>query len=240
MPALKTINSINSCYITSLISNLLRKKLYRSEAQLQFDVAWQVRADLINLTDWQVLLEYLSATITSGKNIKRSYTDIIVYNEKTKEFIPIEIKYKTKALKGTNVLKNHGAQDLGAYDFLWDVKRIEMLKTFSCITSQGDTYNREGELSSLRRGFAIMVTNDESYLRHHPNSCAKNFYFEPRKTFYAGNAIDWDRTNKSMFYRGTWRDAALTFSNNYICNWNNTTAPTPHPEKMQYLVFEII
>lgn len=240
MPKLTNISQLNTSYIEQLINQLLSTKLYRSEVQLQFDIAWQIKEDLILLSEWDVCLEYLSATILRGQTTKRLYTDIIVYNEETKEFIPIEIKYKTNALKGSNVLKNHGAQDLGAYNFLWDVKRIEMLKTPSSTTPQGDRCNREIELSHFIRGFAVLVTNDNSYLRHHPNSCAKNFYFVPGKTFYAGNAVDWDRTNPSTFYIGTWRNAALTFSNNYICNWNNTTAPTPHPEKMQYLIFEII
>ena len=239
MPILTTINSLNSSYITSLISNLLRNKLYRSEAQLQFDIAWQIKEDLLNLTDWQVLLEPLSATINGGKNVKRLYTDIIVYNEKTKEFIPIELKYKTKEIKGTNLLKNHGAQDLGSYDFLWDVKRIEMLKTQTSVTPSGNCCNRECELEFFIKGFAIMITNDKSYSRQHNNSCAKDFYFIQEKTFYAGTAVDWDRTNPSAFYKGTLRDAAITFSGGYRCDWTTATSPSPYFELFQFLVFEI-
>ncbi len=238
MTALTTINSLNSSYVTSLLSNLLRNKLYRSEAQLQFDIAWQIKEDLLNLTDWQVCLEPLSATIDGGKNAKRLYTDIMVYNEKTKEFIPIELKYKTKEIKGTNLLKNHGAQDLGSYDFLWDVKRIEMLKTQTSVSPSGDRCERESELVFFLKGFAIMITNDNSYSRQHNNSCAKDFYFTQGKTFCAGTAVDWDRTNPSTFYKGTWRDAALNFSTNYICDWYTATAPNPYPVYFHYLVFE--
>ena len=222
-----------------LVSNMLRDKLYRSEAQLQFDIAWQIKEDLLNLTNWQVLLEPLSATINGGKNVKRLYTDIIVYNGKTKEFIPIELKYKTKEIKGTSLFRNHGAQDLGSYDFLWDVKRIEMLKTQKLVTPGGDSYNRECELNFFLKGFAIMITNDNSYSGQHNNSCAKDFYLTQEKTFFAGTAVDWNRTNSSTFYKGTWRDAAITFSGDYRCDWNTATSPNPYCELFQFLVFEI-
>lgn len=238
-PLLTTINNFNRSYITSLILNLLRNKFYRSEAQLQFDIAWQIKEDLINLTDWQVLLEPLSATIASGKNAKRLYTDIIVYNGKTKEFIPIELKYKTKKIKGTNLLRNHGAQDLGSYDFLWDVKRIEMLKTQTSVTPNGDCCNRECEFALFIKGFAIIITNDKSYSRQHNNSCAKDFHFTQGKTFYAGTTVDWDRTNQSTFYKGSWRDAAIIFSGNYRCDWTTATSPSPYCELFQFLTFEI-
>ncbi len=65
----------------------------------------------------------------------------------------MELKYKTSnfpyvdAFAGALTLKDHGAQDLGLYDFLWDVYRLEQF----CKDSKVD------------RGFAVFVTNDYSY-----------------------------------------------------------------------------
>lgn len=44
--------------------------------------------------------------------------------------VPIELKYKTKGFteiigSDTIIIKNQGAQDVGRYDFLYDVQRIE-------------------------------------------------------------------------------------------------------------------
>ena len=64
--------------------------------------------------------------------------DVLV--SKGGEYLPIELKYKTKSVKkriprfgerlslNVEVMKNQGAQDLGKYDFWKDVRRIEIIK----------------------------------------------------------------------------------------------------------------
>ena len=86
--------------------------------------------------------------------------DVLV--RKGKEFLPIELKYKTKTVRKEllrfgesvaeeiEVMKNQGAQDLGLYDFWKDVRRIEIVrKRFKAIIS----------------GLAVFVTNDQAYLK---------------------------------------------------------------------------
>lgn len=85
------------------------------------------------------------------------YLDIVV--EKYGKFFPIELKYKTaplnidierfgETLQGIDVLKNHGARDLGAYDFWRDVCRIEsLIKRFD----------------NIDNGIALFVSNDAGY-----------------------------------------------------------------------------
>ena len=85
------------------------------------------------------------------------YIDIVV--EKDGEFLPIELKYKTvplnkdiscfgETVNGENLLKNHGARDLGAYDFWRDVSSIEcLIKRFN----------------NVKNGIALFVTNDKGY-----------------------------------------------------------------------------
>lgn len=85
--------------------------------------------------------------------------DILV--RKGNEFLPIELKYKTKRHckkiyrfneempNDVEVLKNQGAQDLGMYDFWKDVRRVELVR------------NR---FAAVKGGLAVFVTNDRQYL----------------------------------------------------------------------------
>ena len=87
--------------------------------------------------------------------------DVLV--RKGKEYLPIELKYKTKTVRKkllrfgesvaeeVEVMKNQGAQDLGKYDFWKDVRRIEIVR------------NRFG---GIKNGLAVFVTNDPMYLQH--------------------------------------------------------------------------
>lgn len=86
--------------------------------------------------------------------------DVLVRNGK--EFLPIELKYKTKTVRKkllrfgesvseeVEVMKNQGAQDLGKYDFWKDVRRIEIVR------------NR---FRNIKNGLAVFVTNDPMYLQ---------------------------------------------------------------------------
>ncbi len=86
--------------------------------------------------------------------------DILV--RKNKEYLPIELKYKTKSIRkkilrfgesiaeDVDVMKNQGAQDFGMYDFWKDVRRIEIVR------------NR---FLAVKNGLAVFVTNDSTYLK---------------------------------------------------------------------------
>lgn len=86
--------------------------------------------------------------------------DILVYKEE--EFLPIELKYKTKSVRKNllrfgerlagkvEVMKNQGAQDLGMYDFWKDVRRIEIVRK---------------RFKAIKSGLAVFVTNDPAYLK---------------------------------------------------------------------------
>lgn len=83
------------------------------------------------------------------------YIDIVL--EKNGKFYPIEIKYKTVAqdlpfsVFGQDVtvsLGQHGAQNIGCYDFWKDVKRIELF---------------EHAFQNVERGVVLFVSNDRAY-----------------------------------------------------------------------------
>ena len=86
--------------------------------------------------------------------------DIVVRKET--EYVPIELKYKTKGVnrqisrfgiklsKEVLVVKNQGAQNLGMYGFWKDVKRIELLRR---------------RFDNILNGLVVFVTNDEMYVK---------------------------------------------------------------------------
>lgn len=86
--------------------------------------------------------------------------DVLV--RKDKEYLPIELKYKTKSVRKrilrfgeqiaekVEVMKNQGAQDLGMYDFWKDVRRIEIVRK---------------RFKAIKNGLAVFVTNDPAYLK---------------------------------------------------------------------------
>ncbi len=92
---------------------------------------------------------------------------------KGSEFLPVELKYKTKRHvkqlmrfgeyldRQVNVLKDQGAQDLGMYDFWKDVRRVELVRR---------------RFAAVMNGLAVFVTNDKQYL----NPCretSNNYHF---------------------------------------------------------------
>ncbi|MCH4169477.1 MAG: hypothetical protein LKF42_09490 [Streptococcaceae bacterium] len=125
-----------------LVSLEHKRKIFHSEADFQFALAWEIK---ISYPTAEIRLEY-APEIEPYK-----YIDILV--EYLGDCYPIELKYKTKKFK-TNIgselfiLKNHGAQDLGKYDFIKDISRIE---SFS------------GHLPRFKKGYVIWLTNDPSY-----------------------------------------------------------------------------
>jgi len=134
------------------------RKIFHSEADFQFALAWEIHKMYPSA---KVRMEYCPAEIDASIHI-----DILVVIDGN--WYPIELKYKSlKCDKVFNdekfMLKNHGAQDLGRYDYIKDVSRIERL-------SKG--------LSNFKKGFAVLLTNDPSYWNNTDSS--KTVYFDFR------------------------------------------------------------
>ena len=85
--------------------------------------------------------------------------DIVV--RKGQEYLPVELKYKTKKVKQKisrfgeeltqdGVMKNQGAQDLGRYNFWKDIRRVELVHK---------------RFKNIKNGLAVFLTNDNYYLK---------------------------------------------------------------------------
>ncbi len=143
------------------------------------------------------------------------YIDIVV--EKGGEFLPIELKYKTmpinaevyrfgEKLEKVEILKNHGARDLGAYDFWRDVSRIEcLIKRFN----------------NVKNGIALFVTNDQGYWKlpkkgtnpNYANFSMKDGVHNQKKAWQGNTAMSAARPsfNVNKEYELVWKDYDLPF-----------------------------
>ena len=118
-----------------------KRKSFGSEADFQLELAWNIRE---LYPEAQIRLEFCPDFAPSMR------VDILVLMDD--RWIPIELKYKTKAYwKVINgelfSLKNHAAQDLGRYDYLRDLQRLEYLKENAPL---------------FEEGYKLYLTNDQT------------------------------------------------------------------------------
>ena len=143
------------------LSKIIRgfaNKIFQSEAQFQFDLAWKLQQE-----GWgKAKLEDMRMKVNKNNGkIGKCYTDIVL--EQGGYSVAIELKYKTAEYIDPNnriYLLDHDAVDLGRYDYLWDVHRIELL------AGKGNNKEMDGEVEVLEgynKGFAVLLTNEKNY-----------------------------------------------------------------------------
>lgn len=126
-----------------ILSSLSRSRpIFHSEADLQHALAWEIHQK------WQSCSMRLELKPPYLNN--RIYLDIWVALDDT--IIAIELKYKTRRLhvnveEETFDLLDQSAQDIGRYDFIKDIQRLEDI-----------VFDRDNIV-----GYAIFLTNDSAY-----------------------------------------------------------------------------
>jgi hypothetical protein len=166
-----------------------KRKLFHSEADFQFALAWEIQ---LCYPDIDVRMEY------RPKEAPNMHIDIFIHTENGS--IPIELKYKTLktdiVVEGESFfLKDHGAQDIGKYDCLTDLSRIEWL-----------SHN----LPDFIKGYTLWLTNDPSYWTRlkRSNTIYEAFSIhegaikqgEMAWAAHAGEGTTKNRTNPIQFY----------------------------------------
>ena len=119
-----------------------KRKIFHSEADFQFALAWEIQQQYPH---YHVRLEYCP------EEAPNMHIDILVFTPDGA--IPIELKYKTIktsiVIDGEKyLLRNHGAQDIGKYDFLADIQRLEWLSN---------------HFRGYIKGYVLWLSNDTSY-----------------------------------------------------------------------------
>jgi hypothetical protein len=140
------------------------RPLFHSEADFQHALAWKVHEIIPHA---QIRLE-----VSSGRFDKRERIDILV--RIGSQACAIELKYKKRKLDyawaGEKfALANDGAQDIGRYDFIKDVARLEQFISW------------EDNVA----GHAILLTNDDLYWRESVRGISSAAFF-----LHEGRMID--------------------------------------------------
>ena len=161
-----------------------KRQIFCSEAEFQLEMAWVIKE---MYRDAEVRLEYVP-TFDDKMHI-----DILVFINN--EWIPIELKYKTKKSKKEKMtdqitqegfnLKNQGAKNIGCYLYLKDIERIERIK--------------EAVKNNFKEGYAVFLTNDETY-RNRPrkiNCDYKDFSLEDERIIERGEPLKWASAKKN-------------------------------------------
>jgi hypothetical protein len=202
--------------IDNILNNLSkRRQLFHSEADFQFELAWQFKLDNPK-TDARLEKPY------TLKKDQKIYMDLLL---KTNKKIGIELKYKTQKFQHLineekYDLTNHSATNLGRYDFLHDVARLENLKSKRLID----------------QGFVVFLTNTPAYW----NGNSK--YSELSQDFYISEGISkhgslkWISGVKESSI-GKQRMAPINLKGHYSCHWQ--TFSKIESQEFKFLVFKI-
>ncbi|PMG91829.1 hypothetical protein, partial [Vibrio breoganii] len=183
-----------------LTSALNKRNLFHSEADFQHHFAWEIHKAVDESTD--IRLEFPLSKVGSNR---WEYCDVLVRGTST---IGIELKYKTKKFStkiGDELfeLKQQGAQDLGRYDFLKDISRLESW----C------------ERHTISKGYAILLTNDSSYWSIPSRFDTVDSAFRLHREFVQGE-LSWAASASKGTIRG--RETNLVLENRYSLTWFDT------------------
>ena len=201
-------------------------RIFQSEAQFQFDLAWEIKKEY---SSYEVLLEVLSF-----RTPKRKYSDIIV-KDRDGNYIVIELKYKTKKknIQGIELLE-HGATDLGRYDFLLDLRRIELLKK-----RDENLFAFNHNLKKFVKGYAILLTNEHKYWdfskAEHYDTLYRDFCISSKDSIKKGVPLKWNKKSTSCCVNETSRDENLEFDSDYDFSdkWQ------PYCDNFRYLIVPV-
>lgn len=140
--------------------------------------------------------------------------------------LAVELKYKTRKLEIAHnnerfQLKNQGAQDLGRYDFLKDVARLEQVA---------------GTNSDVQ-GYAVLLTNDPSYWgTGRAGTVDTNFRLHPERSVtgemaWLPHASDGTMRN---------RMEAIRLLRDYTVEWHPYSKLSPNRGgEFRYIVFKV-
>lgn len=191
------------------------RPIFHSEADFQHALAWDLHA---RLPDMAVRLEL--PVHVPGKIL---HLDLWLAGPTGS--VAIELKYKTRGLALSAggepfFLKDQSAQDLGRYDFLKDVQRIEQI-----ISSHPGT-----------QGWAILLTNDSSYWKTPNGKATTDSAFRIHDGHSIAGTLRWASHAAPGTTRG--REAPIALSRTYLSHWNDYATVSAGPYgSFRYLAF---
>ncbi|CAM4490089.1 hypothetical protein FHS16_005136 [Paenibacillus endophyticus] len=181
----------------ALKSLALKRPIFHNEADFQHALAWELK----EIYNCKVRLEQ-RIDIDSGR---RTYLDILL--EMDGRRIAIELKYKMRAVEYTFEgesfsLLNQGAQDIGRYDILKDLQRLE----------------RMVEQKWVDEGYLIYLTNDSSYfLDPGIEKLTVDRDFRVHEGRRIMGSLSWSDKTGTGTMKG--REESIVINGSYIMSW---------------------
>jgi hypothetical protein len=193
------------------------RPIFHSEADFQHTVAWELHG---RLPDASIRLEK-PIQINGGA----VHLDVLVQRDNAT--VAIELKYKTKKLSvvtpsETFNLRNHSANDIGRYDFIKDVSRLENIAL---------AYPEV-------RGYAVLLTNESSYWRSPSTAVTVDAAFRLHEGRVLSGEVAWGSGASAGTMRA--REKPIQLRASYTLEWHDFSAPTVGSASVfRYLVVSV-
>ncbi|HZG77585.1 MAG TPA: hypothetical protein VEZ72_17160 [Paenibacillus sp.] len=205
--------------LTAILSDLSQERpVFHNEADFQHALAWKIRE---RHPDAKVRLEMK----VHGANTK-VYLDILVQLEG--RTYAIELKYKPRNLEcvidgEAFELLNQGAQDIGRYDVLKDVQRLETMVAEEIVNE----------------GFLVFLTNDLSYsseAKGGDDTVDRDFRLKEGRTLHG--TLSWGERAGAGTTKG--REAPIILTGHYDLKWvPYSRLSTGRGAEFQYLMLKV-
>jgi hypothetical protein len=204
--------------VPGVMAELARqRKAFHSEADFQHAFAWE-----LHLRHPEAAIRLERPLRTGSKNL---HLDFLL--QLPGKAVAIELKYKTRTLQlnldGEDFhLSSHSAQDLGRYDFIKDICRLEQ------ITST---------LSNCE-GWAIMLTNDTAYWKIPQNNGTVDAAFRITEGRTLNGQLAWTDAASAGTKKN--RESDLPVLGNYKLRWSDySTTDSPSYGQFRFLAVNV-
>ena len=191
------------------------RPIFNMEADFQFALGWEIQK---KFPDWTVRFEHKPTNLKD-----RIFVDLWIKGDQT---YAIELKYKTRKLdvnvKGESFnLLDQSAQDIGRYDFLKDVERLEN------IVSTHDNV----------KGYAVILTNDSAYWKS-PTTETVDAEFRMHEGRILNGELAWSMEAGAGTMRK--REKPIKLTGTYKLSWKDySQVSSTSYGKFRYLFLEI-
>ncbi len=200
------------------LNNLASQRpIFHSEADFQHALAWEIQK---HLPDAAIRLEYPISNQDS-----RMHLDI--YITQPNRFLAVELKYKTRKLAvqiGSEkfTLKNQSAQDIGRYDFIKDINRLEQIL----------------KADQKGIGYAILLTNDSSYWKAPRNEQTVDVDFRLHNQRTLNGTLRWQGASAGTMHG---RESAIALEGHYQLQWRDySTIDSKNYGRLRYLMTSVV
>ena len=209
---------ISPCDTVAALHRLAEERaVFHSEADFQHALAWSIQKKNPAIS---VRLELPFRTDASSEYLDLLFAD-------GQRSLAVELKYKTRTLALSHAgedfrLKNQGAQDIGRYDFLADVQRLERFVAAERATA----------------GCAILLTNEPSYWRESARVGTVDTHFRLSEGRVLRGSLGWLGHASPGTTRN--REKPIVLKGTYTAAWKSFSKPSAEPGgEFRYLVWHV-